>query len=749
MKKTKISFLIVLVSVFVINLNVFCVTNTDKSNVRIKTFEVNVGNAKNVFYENIYLVYDSISKDTVIVDPGTRSEKLEKYIEDNNLKVKEIINTHGHRDHIGANFYYSSLYKVDILAHKSDKPFYTGKMSNNKPDGYLKDGDLLQIGKLKIKVIHTPGHSPGSLCFYIKPYLISGDTLFKRSIGRVFAKDKKELFARQTQLVENIKGKLFVLPNNTQVFPGHEDSTSIAGEKKDNPYIEGLFSKKIIPREDKQFQLKESENPTGIKNEPAGDGLVVIPLRVYADDNEFLSILRDDLNLKVNNKNIPIIDLLKKEISIKQVEDRKRRDYIISIFSLEYTGEISRGLDYFLNNIYSPLHQDGLIIVTPLGVYSMPVNLDIKSLKQRMEQVVSKDCNRYKKTRILIENNLERFSAKLLQKRVPRIYSCLADNFFSFTDVANFLQKYKNDFTSYKERYLKLSPKIFTGIASSLARRDSEKRWLHINIANLYPRTPQFNKLTQKIANFLNKFRVNEPSWSRILGKDMETLKTIMVVGNGFPGGKIINSLYSANISFYNILLNASDNSKNTNEYRREPEVERKWKYIAQKTGGMSTDSVNIEDSLALISNHKNIFYQVFFQFKEKIDNQEINLSLKDKKAAIFYPGRLNSTFFKSETNIGKEVIKIEKFIRNKSGFRFDIKGFAHTKNNSGMINLEVNILDNKGRRVLYKKGTLKAKKDTFSVSLPFKKAGMSKCLLKIIAVDLITMKSTKFKIDI
>jgi hypothetical protein len=230
----------------------------------------------------------------------------------------------------------------------------------------------------------------------------------------------------------------------------------------------------------------------------------------------------------------------------------------------------------------------------------------------------------------------------------------------------------------------------------------------------------------------------------------METLKTIMVVGNEFPGGTIINSLYSANISFYNIVLNASDKSENTNEYRREPEVERKWKYIAQKTGGMSTDFVNIEDSLALISNHKNIFYQVFFQFKDKIDDQEINLSLKDKTAGIFYPGQLNSTFLKSEANtIGKEVIKIEKFNQDKSGFRFEIKGFAHTKKNSGMINLEVNILDDKGRRVLYKKGTLEAKKDTFSVSLPFNKAGVSKYLLKIFAVDLITMKSTSFKIDI
>lgn len=204
----------------------------------------------NPFQENTYVVWDETSKEAAIVDCGAlfpqEEETIEAFINDNNLKVKYILNTHLHLDHCFGNAWAAEHYGVLPMAHEDDEtllarmgeqarmfglPF---EVKTEKLGGYLKDGDVLMLGNNEIKVIHTPGHSRGGLCFYIPTagLLISGDSLFEGSIGRTDLEG-----GSYATLIKSIQEKLMTLPEETVVYPGHGPYTTIGDEKRSNPFL--------------------------------------------------------------------------------------------------------------------------------------------------------------------------------------------------------------------------------------------------------------------------------------------------------------------------------------------------------------------------------------------------------------------------------------------------------------------------------------------------------------------------------
>lgn len=190
-----------------------------------------------IYDANCYIVMDSESKEAVVLDPGGDGPKLEKVIDDMGAKVKYILLTHGHVDHVGGVEYLADKYKVPFYINKIDEELMETDNSVygsiRKADGYLQDGDKLTFGNKIINVIHTPGHTKGGVCFLIDDKCFTGDTLFQGSIGRTdfIGGDFKEI-------INSIKTKLLTLGDNVQVYPGHGPSSTIAFEKERNPFLE-------------------------------------------------------------------------------------------------------------------------------------------------------------------------------------------------------------------------------------------------------------------------------------------------------------------------------------------------------------------------------------------------------------------------------------------------------------------------------------------------------------------------------
>jgi len=202
----------------------------------------------NPFQENTYIIY-SANGDCIIVDAGCYSQEerqiVDNFIEKNNLNLILLVNTHCHVDHIFGNAYFIEKYKVDLAAHKDDEFLNDSATDHALTFGlpfkdvaeitrYINDKDIIKIGNSKLEIIHVPGHSPGGVALYAaeEKFLISGDVLFNGSIGRT------DLPGGNFELIINgIKKKLLTLPENTIVYPGHGDDTTIKFEKERNPFL--------------------------------------------------------------------------------------------------------------------------------------------------------------------------------------------------------------------------------------------------------------------------------------------------------------------------------------------------------------------------------------------------------------------------------------------------------------------------------------------------------------------------------
>ncbi len=181
---------------------------------------------------NCYILIDIKSKVCAIIDPGGGYQKIKDLITARDLTPSFIINTHGHADHIMAN----EKFNLPVYIHKADAVFLTdpnknlsinGFIMERKPNRFLEDGDVIKLGLLDIKVIHTPGHTPGGVCLLCNGVLFSGDTLFASGIGRTDLPG-----GNLDKLLESIKGKLFRLDDNIIVYPGHGPATTIGREKR-------------------------------------------------------------------------------------------------------------------------------------------------------------------------------------------------------------------------------------------------------------------------------------------------------------------------------------------------------------------------------------------------------------------------------------------------------------------------------------------------------------------------------------
>lgn len=192
---------------------------------------------------NTYLAYDETKKG-FIVDPGDYSRQLTEKIQSEEIDIEYIILTHGHGDHIGGVLQYKELFpNSKIVAGSKEKELLENPALNlsaelfGKPlrifaDMYVSEGDSVQVGNTSLSFIDTPGHTVGGICILTKGYVFSGDTLFMSSIGRTDFHG-----GNFQQLIDSIREKLFVLPDETIVLPGHMDETSIGYEKEHNPFV--------------------------------------------------------------------------------------------------------------------------------------------------------------------------------------------------------------------------------------------------------------------------------------------------------------------------------------------------------------------------------------------------------------------------------------------------------------------------------------------------------------------------------
>jgi hydroxyacylglutathione hydrolase len=195
---------------------------------------------------NCYVLGDETSREAIVIDPGDDIERVQEVLTRHKLTPKYLVATHAHIDHVGGLEKLARASGAPVLMHEADLPLYQNLATQAawlgvRPPGvievdqFLREGDALRWGGRALEVLHTPGHSPGSLSLYLPgdgQRLFSGDTLFQSSIGRT------DLWGGSYEgILRSIDSKLMILDDLTQVFPGHGPATTIADERRFNPFL--------------------------------------------------------------------------------------------------------------------------------------------------------------------------------------------------------------------------------------------------------------------------------------------------------------------------------------------------------------------------------------------------------------------------------------------------------------------------------------------------------------------------------
>jgi hydroxyacylglutathione hydrolase len=176
---------------------------------------------------NCYILGCKKTMEGIVIDPGDEAFHIVKQISRTGLKIKYILITHGHPDHTGAARELKGIIKAPVWIHRLDS-----RGLDFPPDGTLADGQDINVGTYNIKVIHTPGHSPGGVCFYAPGAVFTGDTLFAGSVGRTDFPG-----GDHRRLITGVKEKIFPLGDEIRVYPGHGPASTIGQERMRNPFF--------------------------------------------------------------------------------------------------------------------------------------------------------------------------------------------------------------------------------------------------------------------------------------------------------------------------------------------------------------------------------------------------------------------------------------------------------------------------------------------------------------------------------
>ncbi|MCK4890122.1 MAG: hypothetical protein KAS97_09330 [Candidatus Aminicenantes bacterium] len=472
----------------------------------------------------------------------------------------------------------------------------------------------------------------------------------------------------------------------------------------------------------------------------ADDIYLKIPVRIYKGSEYLKGLSKEDFSLKINGKVRSIEELLTGERSINDISER--RNFILQFNLTDYGKNITKSINFFINEVLRK--KDNLIVWTPVKVYRIRTDKPKQNIISDIEKIVKNDSFNYKR---LKESARERLFS--IVRKFNNFIPNVKDSNPYISSILNFLNEYSREWLDFKSKFLMPDIGKYYGVFSLLTQKyPGEKYFVNFQQREVIPSLKKYNNVKRDITNYLSNIAgTSESSYSSSIANALKKIDKSMLLSDNFDPEKLISPFKGANIS-YNLILFHSFRQSGEDSDSVSPDLEGILRNISRSTGGFSINTNDFVKGIESILKKSDNYYFIIYKFNGKKGEKKIEIEIGDKNAKLFYkkkflPGEIDLLIkLASEPKITISEVKTKGH-----DLSFTISGFSITgeKKKTGIMKVEIKIIDKDRNSVMNKNNTLRAEKDSIKISLKITPELKGFFKLEITAKDMNANKTANF----
>jgi|GEM_PF-2564304 len=470
------------------------------------------------------------------------------------------------------------------------------------------------------------------------------------------------------------------------------------------------------------------------------DVYLKIPVRIYKEGAYLTGLKKDDFTLKINGKTRTIDELLTGERSINDISER--RNFILQFNITDYGNNITIGIDFFINEILRK--KDNLIVWTPVKVYRIRTDKPKKDIISDIEKIVKEDSFNYKRLKDAARNKLTAILRKF-NDFVPN----RRDSNPHMQNTFNFLNNYSREWLDFKSKFLLPDIGKYYGVFSLLSREyPGEKYFINFQQREVIPSLRRYNQVKTSINNYISNIAgTSESSYASSMTNGIKKIDKSMLLSDSFNPENLVSPFKGANIS-YNLLLFHSFRQSSDDSDSVSPDLEGILRKITKSTGGLSINTSDFKDGIDSIMKKSDHYYYLVYKFNGKKGEKRIEVTIDNKDTMLFYKDK----FFPDEIDLLIKLAALPKINISEVSVTGKQLSFALSdyskkgkEKKTGIMKVEIRLIDNNRKVVMEKTNTLRAEKDPVRISLKIIPELKGFFKLEIIAKDMNKNKTANF----
>ena len=447
---------------------------------------------------------------------------------------------------------------------------------------------------------------------------------------------------------------------------------------------------------------------------------------------------KNDFQLRINGEKKPLVDFFRKKRSVDSISDQ--RQFVLSFDAVDYDQPLADTVSHFVYQILTP--SDQLLIRSPLNTYRINTESNKEEVIQYIKTILEKDMNQWKENKAASLNNLNKLIENLEKK--------LDSKKGGLRSVLFFINHYANEWRKFDKGFLLANLEQYSDITSLLAQKRGEKWLIHFQERDLLPMLARYQQIARRIKKYLSALPKDYEDKVPLIRNSLDKIEQSMVFSADFPIQKLLNILLGVNIS-YNVIFFSTQGQESGSGDSVSPGYERILKDISRATGGISLISphTNLVQHLEAITQHVDFYYELIFTFAGEPEDKHIEVEVAPG-SSVYYKKKFRKEELKWLMDWVKEEIGLSGFALDGhqlsvtiSGFKMDaIKDANGQAVPTGIIKVEIRLIDNQSTTVYETGNTLKTNDKSFHVSLTLPSEFNGYFKLSITAIDLVANQS-------